>query len=82
MEIAAFKGTPNELKTIEVDVEKRIFKVNGEPFGENCTGFSISCDANDGYTLRMEIDTTVHLASYAMHNGKKKTDRTYPRNGQ
>ncbi len=68
---------PMELKTIEVDVEKRIFNVNGKPFGENCTAFSIRCDAVDGYKIRMEIDTTVHLASYAMHNGEKKTDRTY-----
>ena len=69
--------TPHELKTIEVDVEKRIFNVNGEPFGGNCTAFSISCNATDGYKIRMEIDTTVHLASYSMHDGEKETDHTY-----
>ena len=68
---------PMELKTIEVDVEKRIFNVNGKHFGENCTAFSISCDASDGYKIRMEIDTKVHLASYAIHNGEKETDHTY-----
>ena len=68
---------PMELKSIEVDVEKRIFNVNGKPFGEGCTAFSISCDAVDGYKIQMEIDTTVHLASYAIHNGEKETDRTY-----
>lgn len=68
---------PMELKTIEVDVEKRIFNVNGKPFGENCTAFSISCDAVDGYKIRMEIDTTVHLASYALHNGEKEESHTY-----
>lgn len=44
---------PQELKTIEVDVEKRIFKVNGKPFGEDCKAFAISCDAVDGYRIRM-----------------------------
>ena len=75
-EIISLK-TPIELKTIEVDVEKKIFKVNGEPFGENCTAFSIYCDACAGYTIRMDIDTTVHLASYNMNNGEKETDHTY-----
>ena len=68
---------PMELKTIEVDVEKKIFNVNGKPFGEGCTGFSISCEASEGYKIRMEIDTTVHLASYALADGKKEVDRTY-----
>lgn len=79
----SLKGTTNalippmELKTIEVDVEKRIFNVNGKPFREECTAFSISCDATEGYKIRMEINTTVHLASYAIHNGEKETDHTY-----
>lgn len=76
-EVEAFLDTPNELKTIEVDVEKKIFKVNGKPFGENCTAFSISCEAAEGYKIRMEIDTTVHLASYRMSDGKKETGHTY-----
>ena len=55
---------PHELRTIEVDVEKKIFKVNGEDFGHGCRYFSISCDAEEGYKVRMEIDTKVILASY------------------
>ena len=55
---------PHELKTIEVDIEKKIFKVNGEEFGHGCTGFSISCDGCDDFKVRMEIETRVVLGSY------------------
>ena len=27
---------PHELKTIEVDTEKKIFRINGEDFGREC----------------------------------------------
>ncbi len=54
---------PHELKTIEVDTEKRIFRVNGEDFGKGCTGFRIECRRYDEFDIRMEIGTTVHLAS-------------------
>lgn len=33
---------PHELKTVEIDVEKRKFKINGEDFGKHCTGFTIT----------------------------------------
>lgn len=73
---------PMELKTIEVDVEKKIFKVNGKDFGQGTTGFSISCEAAEGYRITMEIETTVRIAEYRMSDGQKTTDRTYERNGQ
>lgn len=66
---------PIELKTIEVDVEKKIFNVNGKPFGEDCTAFSISADAVEGYRIRMEIDTTVRLASYGTDGKKQVTQK-------
>ena len=81
MEAKVFSKTPNELKTIEVDVEKKIFNVNGTPFGNECTSFNISCDASDGFVIRMDIDTTVHLASYRM-NGEKNTDYAYEKHSQ
>lgn len=76
-----FTDVPNDLKTIEVDVEKKIFNINGEPFGKGCTGFRISCEASEGFNIRIDIDTTVKLASYEM-NGKKKTDYTYEKHSQ
>lgn len=70
MDAKIFSEVPNELKTIEVDVEKKIFKVNGVPFGDRCTHFYISCEGGEGFKVKMEIDTTVQLASYGM-NGEK-----------
>lgn len=69
---------PHELKTIEVDVEKKLFLVNGEPFGEYCTGFSIWCEALEGYRVRMEIDTAVHYAAYS-EDGEKLSEETIKR---
>lgn len=76
MKAEIFTKTPNELKTIEVDVEKKIFNVNGVPFGEGCTEFEISVDAADGYKVSVEIDTTVHFSSYSAF-GKKIADYAY-----
>lgn len=47
---------PHELKTIEVDAEKKIFRINGEDFGDGCTGFMISCTPDD-FRIDMEVDT-------------------------
>lgn len=69
---------PHELKTIEVDVEKKLFLVNGEPFGERCTGFSISCEASEGYLVRMEIDAAIHYAEYS-EDGEKLSEETIKR---
>lgn len=61
---------PHELKTVEIDVEKRSFKINGEDFGKNCTGFTITCNGVDDFAIRVEVDTTVQFATY---NGKNRT---------
>lgn len=74
---------PHELKTIEVDVEKKIFKVNGEDFGYGCTEFSITCTGYREFSVRMEIDTKVRYIQYEQcervsdvfgvpHSGKMK----------
>lgn len=69
--------TPHELKTIEVDVEKKIFRVNGEDFGKGCTGFSIGCDAGkdekEFLRIEMRIDATVKFASYGW-DGRKTSE--------
>lgn len=54
---------PKELKSIEVDTEKKIFRVNGEDFGKGCSYFMISCDAADGYRVRLEVDTKLVFTS-------------------
>lgn len=73
---------PTELKTIEVDVEKKIFRVNGKEFGKGTTAFSITLLAAEYYRITMETDTEVCIAEYRTWDGKKKTDRTYKRSGQ
>ncbi len=69
---------PHELKTIEVDVEKKIFKVNGEDFGNGCSSFRISCIAGKGWEVKMDIETSVRLIGYNS-KGKKESDHTYDR---
>lgn len=54
---------PHELKTIEVDTAKKVFRVNGEDFGKGCSYFMISCDAADGYKVRLEVDTKLVFTS-------------------
>lgn len=67
---------PHELKTIEVDAEKKIFKVNGEDFGKKCTGFYIHCKRYDDFQIRMEVDTTVIIANYG-ENQQKTNEKEY-----
>ena len=54
---------PHELKTIEVNTEKKIFRVNGEDFGKDSTGFWIYCKRYDTFDIRLEVDSTVHFVS-------------------
>ncbi|WP_033167679.1 hypothetical protein [Clostridium sp. KNHs205] len=71
---------PQELKTIEVDVEKKIFKINGKEFGKDCTGFRITCIPGS-WSIQADVDTTVHFVEYDS-KGEKKSDQSYKRNGQ
>nr|DAT94155.1 MAG TPA: hypothetical protein [Caudoviricetes sp.] len=71
---------PHELKTIEVDTEKKIFRINGEDFGENCTHFSIDCDS-DGFRVSARIDTTLEFANYDIKGELLKRER-YERSKQ
>lgn len=68
--------TPHELKTIEIDVEKKIFRVNGEDFGKGCTGFSIDCSTSrkhdEWFDITVRISTDVKYANYDIHGEKAK----------
>lgn len=67
MKVEAFNSKfPNELKTVEIDVDKRIFKVNGEDFGDGCSEFSIHCEAGEGFKVYMQITSTLEFKSYDM----------------
>ena len=67
---------PHELKTIEIDVEKKIFRVNGEDFGKGCTGFQIFCDTkhakDDGmFSVCMHIDSDMRFLGNYDADGNK-----------
>ena len=70
--------SPRELKTIEIDAEKKIFKINGEEFGRDCTGFTISCTP-DQWSIRAEIETSIVFTTYDSRGDKKET-RSYEHN--
>ena len=67
---------PHELKTIEVDAENKIFRVNGEDFGDKCSGFTITCRRYDDFDVRIELDTTVVVATYG-ENQQKTSEEEY-----
>lgn len=67
---------PHELKTIEVDVRKKIFRINGEDFGRGCTGFTITCQSYKDFDIRMEVDTTVRFIT--IRNGEYVSDVERP----
>lgn len=74
---------PHELKTVEIDVEKKIFRVNGEDFGKDCTSFSISCEAGnrDGwFKVDMRASTDVKFANYNF-SGEKTKEGEYQTKG-
>ncbi|MDE5965866.1 MAG: hypothetical protein K2G89_03445 [Lachnospiraceae bacterium] len=66
---------PHELKTIEIDVEKKIFRVNGEDFGKNCTGFSVDCNTSrpdeKQYSVCVSIDTDIRFRANYNTDGEK-----------
>ena len=69
---------PHELKTIEVDTEKKIFKINGEEFGRDCAGFTITCRRYDNFMIRVEANATIRYVS--IENGKCVSDTERPNN--
>lgn len=55
-------GIPQEIKTLEVDTEKKIFKLNGIDFGKGCEEFVISCTGGEGFKIRMELSKRIIYA--------------------
>lgn len=67
--------TPHELKTVEIDIEKKIFRINGEDFGKNCLGFSIGCEPgkDDFFNVSMRVDSVIHFAYYDADGSQRKS---------
>lgn len=49
---------PKELKSIEIDIAKRIFNINGERMN-HCTGFHLDCDVGRDDRYHLHIISTV-----------------------
>lgn len=69
---------PHELKTIEIDIEKKIFRVNGEDFGNDCDEVSIRCSANGELSaylkVTMEAKSRIVFANYDPDGKKTKEE--------
>ena len=61
-------GVPQEIKTLEVDTEKKVFKLNGVDFGDGCDYFEISCTGGEGFKIRMELSKRIIYANYGTDN--------------
>ena len=70
---------PHELKTIEIDVEKKIFRVNGEDFAKNCDSFSFTCQTgkfDEWFKVGMGVHTDIKYASYDFDGKKSKEEES------
>lgn len=57
---------PHELKTLEIDIENKIFKVNGEDFGKGCSEISIYCTPPN-WGVCVEIGQKIIFERYDLH---------------
>ena len=64
-------GIPQEIKTLEVDTEKKIFKLNGVDFGNECDFFEISCTGGEGFKIYMALSKRIICANYGIDNALK-----------
>lgn len=67
---------PHELKTLSIDTEKKIFQINGEEFGKDCAGFTITCKSYKDFDIRIEIDATVKFVS--IREGECTSETEHP----
>lgn len=80
MKVDLFTDMPNELKTIEIDVEKKVFKINGADVGYWTTDVAINVGGS-GFLVYVDLYTRARFANYDM-SGKKTDDRSYEKSGQ
>lgn len=72
---------PHELKTIEIDVENKIFRINGEDFGSHCAGFNLWCNketkdpTKDWFNVDMRVDASLRFGAKYDVDGKKTSEK-------
>ena len=62
---------PQEIKTLEVDVKKKIFRLNVIDFAEVCDFFSVVCQGGKGFRVRMELNKKIVCTNYDFWNHKR-----------
>lgn len=70
---------PRELKTVEIDVEKKIFRVNGEDFGKVVSGFVLNCTEpkdreKDWFKVFLTLKTDIRYSSEYNLDGKMTSE--------
>lgn len=65
-------GALHEIKTLEIDTEKKVFKINGIDFGNDCDYFEISCTGGKGSKIRMGLSKCIICANYGLNNSLKE----------
>ena len=68
--------TPHELKTLEIDIEKKIFKINGEEFGKGCRFLEIICSPPE-WEFKVLIDRPIEFSTIYNLKGKEKSRTLY-----
>ena len=76
---------PRELKTVEIDVEKKIFRVNGEDFSK-VTGFNLSCEPalsneeKDWFRVILSVASKIqYISEYGISGKKASTEERHPK---
>lgn len=62
---------PHKLKTLEIDIENKIFRINGEDFGKKCKSVSIVCTPPE-WRYSVIVDKPIEfVATYDLKGAKK-----------
>lgn len=67
---------PQTLKTLEIDIEKGIFKINGEDFGKGCQSVKIVCNPPE-WRFRVIINRPIEFYTEYDLKGKEKNRALY-----
>ena len=74
---------PRELKTVEIDVENKVFRVNGEDFSK-VTGFKLSCTSTrdsekDLFQVLLSLESNIRYLNEYDINGNLTSENELSR---
>ncbi len=65
-----------KLETVEIDVNKKIYRVNGKDFGKHCVGFEMACDVTRGFKLKIDTKEYETEGTFELRTGEARTIST------